>query len=146
MEYQDLTRESDTFRYITAQQWNTAAFTGIAEPFLVPNERVSLQFFEIFTAKPLLGRMFVAGEDQPGHDHVVIISHAFWVSQFASDPGVIGKSITLDDEPYTIIGVMIAGTFDRTSSKIWRLPRPSRSSNSTATAGATMCGQCSIPA
>jgi predicted permease len=120
VEYQDLIREGETFQYITAQQWNMAAFTGIAEPFQVPNERVSLQFFEIFTAKPVLGRMFVAGEDQPGHDHVAIISHAFWVSQFASDPGVIGKTITLDDEPYTIIGVMTAGTFDRTSTKLWR--------------------------
>jgi putative ABC transport system permease protein len=42
------------------------------------------------------------------------------VAQFASDPAIIGKSLTLDDEPYTIIGVMPAGTFDRTSTKIWR--------------------------
>ena len=77
MEYQDLVREGETFEYITAQQWNTAAYTGIAEPFQVPNERVSLQFFEIFTAKPLLGRLFVAGEDQPGRLDAVQLRHAY---------------------------------------------------------------------
>jgi putative ABC transport system permease protein len=120
MEYLDLVREGNVFEYVTAQQWTTAALTGVPEPFQVPNERVSLQFFDIFTAKPLLGRLFAPGEDQPGHEHVAILSHAFWVSQFASDPGVIGKTLILDDEPYTVIGVMTAGTFDRTATKIWR--------------------------
>jgi putative ABC transport system permease protein len=120
MDYLDLAGHRDVFQFITAQQWTTAALTGISNPYQVPNERVSLQFFDIFTAKPQLGRTFAPGEDQVGREHVAILSHAFWVSQFASDPAIIGKSVTLDDEPYTVIGVMPAGTFDRTSTKIWR--------------------------
>jgi putative ABC transport system permease protein len=119
-EYLDIEKQSGIFEYLAAQQWNTAALTGIENPIQVANERVSIHFFDIFTAPMLLGRTFVAGEDQVGREHVVVLSHVFWVSQFASDPAILGKSITLDGDPYTVVGVMAPGTFDRTGSRIWR--------------------------
>jgi putative ABC transport system permease protein len=119
-DYLDYLKESTVFQYMTAQQWNTAPLTGIDIPIQVPNERVSVDFFDVFKTVPLLGRSFAPGEDQVGRDHVAVISHAFWVTQFASDPAIIGKTFLLDGDPYTVIGVMPAGTFDRTSSKLWR--------------------------
>ncbi len=53
-------------------------------------------------------RSFVAGEDQAGRDHVVILSHGLWERRFGSDPSVIGRSIRLNREEYTIVGVMAA--------------------------------------
>jgi putative ABC transport system permease protein len=119
-DYLDWERQRTIFQYIAAQQWNTAALTGIDSPIQIANERVSVHFFDVFRTSPLIGRTFVAGEDQVGRDHVAVLSHSFWVSQFASDPGILGKSILLDGDPYTVIGVMPSGTFDRTSSKLWR--------------------------
>jgi predicted permease len=118
--YQQLEQQTQIFDRLTAQNWNTAALTGIAEPIQVANERVSLRFFDVFTNQALIGRTFVAGEDQAGHDHVAVLSHAFWVSEFNADPHVLGRSILLDGDPFTVVGILPAGTFDRTMTKIWR--------------------------
>ena len=120
MAFQDLVRDQTIFQSISAQLWTLATVTGLRESIQVAVERVSLGFFDIFTARPVLGRLFLEGEDQPGRDHVAVISHIFWVSQFASDPKIIGKTIAIDDEPFTVIGVMGPGTFDRTGTRIWR--------------------------
>ena len=57
---------------------------------------------------PMLGRGFLDGEDRRGAAPTVILSHAYWARDFQSDPRVIGRTITLDDQPYTVIGVMDA--------------------------------------
>ena len=56
--------------------------------------------------EPQLGRTFLPGDDSPGRDHVVVISHALWQRRYASSPGVIGATITVDDAAYTIVGVL----------------------------------------
>jgi putative ABC transport system permease protein len=68
----------------------------------------SANLFTVLGAKPLLGRTFVAGEDQPGAPHVVVLSEGFWRSRFNSDARILGKSITLDGDAYTVVGVMPA--------------------------------------
>jgi putative ABC transport system permease protein len=119
-EFLDIEKQSGIFEYLAASQWNTAALTGIDEPIQVPNQRVSLHYFDVLTAETVLGRMFVAGEDQVGRDHVVLLSHVFWVNQFASDPAILGKTLTLDGDLYTVVGVLAPGTYDRTGTRIWR--------------------------
>ena len=76
--------------------------------------RASAGFFDVFGAQPELGRVFTAEEDQPGRDQVVVLSHRFWTRQFGADRGILGRQITLDARPYTIIGVMPA-SFDFTA-------------------------------
>jgi putative ABC transport system permease protein len=56
--------------------------------------------------RPFLGRAFLSEEEQPGRDRVVMLSHAYWRRRFKSEPGVIGSMLTLDNAPYTIIGVL----------------------------------------
>jgi len=68
----------------------------------------------------VLGRLFRPGDDVKGADHVVVINHAFWESQFASDPNIVGRPVTLDGEMYTIIGVLEKGITDLTPAKMWR--------------------------
>jgi putative ABC transport system permease protein len=91
-----------------------------ATPTPLAGLKVSASYFEVFGAKPQLGRTFVKGEDQPGHNHVVVLSHRVWSSRFGSDPGLIGRTIHLDNEPWTVIGVMPANSpFDRSFIEIW---------------------------
>ncbi|MEJ2185611.1 MAG: ABC transporter permease [Gemmatimonadota bacterium] len=71
--------------------------------------RVSENYFDVLGVSPALGRAFTADEDQPGGAPVAILSHGLWVRRFGSDPGVVGRSVLLDGEPYTVVGVMPAG-------------------------------------
>ena len=74
----------------------------------------------MFGAKPQLGRTFAPGEDQPGYNRVVVLSHRLWASRFGSDAAIIGRIIQLDNEPYTVIGVMPANSpFDRSFIELW---------------------------
>lgn len=66
-------------------------------------------FFDVFGVRPLLGRTYLPGEEQPGKDNVVVLSYEVWKSSFAGDAGVVGKDVQLDGTPYTVIGVMPAG-------------------------------------
>jgi predicted permease len=63
-------------------------------------------FFSVLDSAPLLGRAFSPLEAQPGHEHVVVLMDTLWRNQFRRDPGILGKSVTLNGFPYTVIGVM----------------------------------------
>lgn len=79
---------------------------GTGEPEALRSAAVSPNYFRVLGASTLLGRTFADGEDQAGHDHVVILSYNLWVRRFASDPGVIGRNVRLNREDYMIVGVM----------------------------------------
>jgi putative ABC transport system permease protein len=97
---------------VTLTQNGTPVFLGVF--------RVGSSYFDMLGATAAIGRTFVAGDDQPGQDHVVVVSHALWVDQFGSDAALIGRSIRLDGEPYTVIGVMPAnGPFARFGAQVW---------------------------
>ena len=66
-------------------------------------------FFNVFGVRPLLGRTFISGEDQPGKNNVVVLSYEVWRQSFNADRQVVGKVVNLDGEPYVVIGVMPAG-------------------------------------
>lgn len=66
-------------------------------------------FFDVFGVKPLLGRTFLPGEDQPGKNDVVVLGYDVWRQSFNADPDVVNKLVRLDGRPYVVIGVMPAG-------------------------------------
>jgi putative ABC transport system permease protein len=66
--------------------------------------RVSVNFFSTLKVQPMLGRFFTADEDRPGN-HVIVIGYGTWQAQFGGDPSIIGRTVTLDNEPSTIVGV-----------------------------------------
>jgi putative ABC transport system permease protein len=68
--------------------------------------KVTQNLLPMLGIEPLLGRLFVAGEDHEGAEHEVILSYRLWQRRFNRDPGVLGKPITLDGEAYTVVGVM----------------------------------------
>ena len=77
-----------------------------ANPELLNGAQVSSQYFDVFEVRPALGRAFTAEEDQPGAGLVAVLSNEAWKKRFAGDPGIIGRSIILDQRSYRVIGVM----------------------------------------
>jgi predicted permease len=88
--------------------FNDFTVSGGTAPQLVAGVRVASNFFNVLGVEPALGRSFLSGEDQAGHENVVILSNSLWRSRFAADPGVIGRSVLLNGNSYTVIGVMPA--------------------------------------
>ena len=84
------------------------ALAGAGSARTVRASLVSAGFFDIVRARPALGRVFRQEEDTPGGKYVVILSDRFWRSEFGGNPDVIGGTVKLNDEAYTIVGVMPA--------------------------------------
>ena len=77
-----------------------------ANPVLLKAGKVSSGYFDAFQVRPMMGRAFSPSEDQPGGEHEVILPDHTWKEQFGSDPNIVGRSITLNQEQYRVIGVM----------------------------------------
>ena len=121
LNYVDWAKQSASFEYIAAEAGWRATVTGRSEPFVIRGARVSVHYFDIFGVQPALGRIFLAGEDEPGNDHVVLLSHVLWTNRFGADPATIGRSIVVDGEPHTVVGVLPkGGPFDRAAAQIWK--------------------------
>lgn len=121
LNYLDWQKDNTVFEYMAAQTGGSVTLTGINEPVQLRGSLVSPHYFDIFGVKPVLGRTFAADEDQLGKERVAVLSHALWDSQFGADPNVVGRTILLDGQPHTVIGVLPAGgAFDRAFSQIWR--------------------------
>jgi putative ABC transport system permease protein len=80
--------------------------TGAGKPERVPAFRVSYNFFRTLGVRPALGRDFQPDEELPGQSREVILTDVIWHSRFASDPGIVGRRLQINGEPYTVVGVM----------------------------------------
>jgi len=76
------------------------------QPEAITYASISPNYFSLFGVGPEIGRDFLPGEDQPGHDHVVLLSHGLWARRFGSDPSIVGRSVRLNREDYQVVGVM----------------------------------------
>ena len=81
-------------------------YTGADYPQQLQGAQVSWQWFDVFGAKPILGRVFTSAEDEPNANHEVVLSYGAWQRWFGSDKSAIGRTIQLNQQPYRIIGVM----------------------------------------
>lgn len=81
---------------------------GPAGPVSLKAVKGTDNFFSVFGVKPLLGRTYLPGEDQPGRDDVAVLSYEVWQTQFGGQRDVVGKQVRLDGTPYSVIGVMPA--------------------------------------
>ena len=94
-------------------------YTGGATPERVQAAAVTWQWFDVFGAKPAIGRQFRPEDDQPGANQVVILSANAWAHLFGSDSGVVGRSIELNQKPYRIVGVMPKSFLWPAQADIW---------------------------
>jgi putative ABC transport system permease protein len=105
--YRDL---SQSFAGLAAYEPVTLAFGNETRSQLVTGELVTGNFFEVLGVPMSQGRAFLPDEDRtPGAHPVVVVSHDFWVSEFGGDPQLIGKTVTLNNQRFTVIGVAAAG-------------------------------------
>jgi putative ABC transport system permease protein len=85
---------------------------------------VTADFFHVLGVKPLLGRTLLPDVDRPGGERVAVISHALWQRRFGADQNMVGKSIRLDDESFTVVGVMPPEfQYPDTDSELWAASR-----------------------
>src|SRR5688572_9082917 len=104
----DLKKENTTFSYMAISRGFAFSLLGTGEAERVSARLVSAEFFSVFDVKPVLGRDFAPGEDEPGAGPVAIISTNLWQRKFGAAQDVVGKAVTLDEKTYTIIGVLPA--------------------------------------
>jgi predicted permease len=81
-------------------------YTGSGVPERLQGASVSVQWFDVFGAKPRLGRVFQAEEDQPNANQVIVLSFAAWKRLFGQDPSILGRTVELNQKPYRVVGVM----------------------------------------
>ena len=93
--------------------------TGSGEPERVHSVSVTGPFFDTLGVPPALGRGFTVQEDQPGANRVVVLSNSLWKQRYGSNPAILGTSITLDDQNYTVIGVAPAGFELPKQAQLW---------------------------
>src|SRR4029453_10296266 len=82
--------------------------TDSSEPERLPAARVSSELFPLLGVQPQLGRVFLADEDVPGRDHVVVISNELWRPHYSADPQMVGRTISIDGVAYEVVGVLPA--------------------------------------
>jgi putative ABC transport system permease protein len=93
--------------------------SGEGRPELVAGQRVTRSFFEVLGVQPSLGRAFLPEEDVPGGPRVVVLSQGIWRQRFGGRSDVLGRTLTLNGEPYTVIGVMPPGFEFPDGSQLW---------------------------
>ena len=107
--FRDWQKDNHTFSSIAVWRGYAFSLTGAGEAEQVNAQFVSSDFFPILGVKPLLGRSFLAGEDEIGAAPIAVISEGLWRRKFASAPDILSKGITLDGNSYSIVGVIPAG-------------------------------------
>ncbi|HEX9945631.1 MAG TPA: ABC transporter permease [Thermoanaerobaculia bacterium] len=106
--YTTLAAEQRVFASLAAAQFSSFTFAEGESAERTLGKRVTASFFDVFGVPPEHGRVFGAAEDQPGSEKVVVLSHRLWARRFGADPGVVGRDVRLNGEPYTVLGVMPA--------------------------------------
>lgn len=109
--YLDWQEQSRAIPAMGAFRYMRYAFTGQGDPIDVASVRATPTLFGLLGVNAVHGRTFRSEEGEPGRDHVAILSRAFWERHFGGSPGVVGRKIQLDGQPYTVVGIMPA-TFD----------------------------------
>ncbi len=105
--FQDYARENQVFSGLSCIVGPLPlTWSGGAEPKQVQGQMVTANYFEVLGLTPVRGRFFLPDEDsKPGGNNVAVLSYSLWVNKFGSDPNVVGKVLTLNATPYTVIGV-----------------------------------------
>lgn len=105
----------------------TVASDGSLEAERIPGAAVSWNYFQLLGVAPALGRAFQEIEDAPNAERVVVLGDGVWRRRFGADPGIVGRALTLNDEPWTVVGVMPASFRPpMIGAQIWRPLRQNR--------------------
>jgi predicted permease len=118
--YLDWLHQSRGFEQMAIYTRTGFNLTNQRQPEAVMAAKVSSAFFSVLRVQPLLGRAFIPEEDQSGRDRVALISQGFWQSHCGSNPNIVGQKIILDEQGYTVVGVMPAKFFFPSPDTQWQ--------------------------
>ncbi len=111
---------SHSFQQMGALEQRFSALTGIGDALQVDSSVVTAGLFQTLGVRPEMGRLFREDEDRPGTANVVILSDGLWHRATGGDPNIIGKSLTLDDQKFEVVGVMPPGfQFPYRNNDLW---------------------------
>jgi len=103
--YREWRKLTGIFDEVGARQYANPSLTGFGEPEQLTAACVTASWFTVYRAQTALGRTFLPDEDHPGHAQVVVLDYGFWVRRLGGDPSIVGRSITLDQKPYRVVGI-----------------------------------------
>jgi putative ABC transport system permease protein len=106
--YLDWANQNHSFEQMAIYGFMSYNLTGRGEPESVLGIRVSPDFFSVLRAQPLLGRIFSPEENAAGRGNIVVLSHGLWQTHFGSNPNIVGQAISLNNQSYTVVGIMPA--------------------------------------
>jgi predicted permease len=104
--YRDMIASSTSFTALAAYNGNSMSLVGQGEPQRIEGASVTGNLFSALGRPALIGRYFNEQDDQAGAPGTVVLSYALWQTAFGGDPNIVGKPVSLDNQPYTVIGVM----------------------------------------
>ena len=102
----DWRERQQVFSEIAFSNPNSLDYAGNGEPEVIRSDGVSKGFFQVFGSSALYGRTFLPEEYEVGKNHVVVLSHGVWQRRFGGDKTIVGRALTLDGQPTTVVGVM----------------------------------------
>jgi putative ABC transport system permease protein len=105
-EYLDYREQNRVFSQVAAFEQDGFNLTGEGEPLRVNAARISSSAFSVLGVSPTIGRAFSSDEDRHGSDNVVELSYSLWQHQYHGDRNILGRTVKLDENPYTVVGVM----------------------------------------
>jgi putative ABC transport system permease protein len=109
LNYLDWERQNSVFSQIAVFREDSLNLTGVDRPERVEVWSASRNFLTTLGVKPILGRDFLPEEDKPGANLAVLVSYGYWRQRYAGDPTVVGRTLTLDGEPATVVGILPPG-------------------------------------
>jgi putative ABC transport system permease protein len=107
-DYIDYRQQRHLFSEVAAVDTGDFNLTGVDRPERLQCGTATSGLFTVLGVQPLLGRVFTYDEDRPGRNQVVLLTEGLWKRRFGGDPGVLGRTIHLNDKPYTVVGVVPA--------------------------------------
>jgi len=120
-DYRDWREQSTSFEHMTAITRSSLSLTGAeGDPERLLATEVTGDFFQVFRVPPNQGHGFTEDDDRPGAPRVAVISHELWQGRFQGDPSILGRVLTLDDEPHTVVGVAEEGFQFPSDTDLWR--------------------------
>ncbi len=105
----DWEKQAKSYSHLAAYGVAQINLTGEGEPQRLMGVKATADYFKVFGVNPVLGRTFLPEEDAPGKNHVVVLSHPFWERVFGGSALALGRSLQLNSESYTVIGVAPPG-------------------------------------
>jgi putative ABC transport system permease protein len=115
----DWEKDAKSFASVAAIGGGSINLTGEGEPQRLVSVRVTSRYFEVYGVQPSRGRAFLPEEDAPGKNHVVILSHPFWQRLFGGQENVLGRTLQLNGEAYTVVGIAPPGFGAGNKTDVW---------------------------